>query len=189
MKKNTKTLVGVALLTAIVVVLQFLSMYIRTAAFSITLSLIPIVVGAALYGKWWGAWFGGVFGAAVLATGDANAFLALNPAGTIVTVLAKGILAGLAVGIVYELLKKKNDVAAAFASGIFAPIVNTGVFIIGCYLFFFDTIKEGAGTGSTFKYIIVTYVGFNFLIELAVNLILSPLIVRIIKIGKKEANQ
>lgn len=187
MKKNTKKLVALGLLTAIVIVLQFVSMWIRTATFSITLSLVPIVVGAALYGKWSGAWLGGVFGIAVMLTGDANFFLTINPAGTVITVLLKGILAGFAVGLIYELISKKSSKAATYVSGIFAPIVNTGIFIAGCYLFFFDFIKESAGNENTFKYIIVAFVGFNFLIELAVNLILSPVIVRIVQIGKKEA--
>lgn len=186
MNKNTKKMVALGLLTAIVVVLQFVSMWIRTATFSITLSLVPIVVGAALYGKWSGAWLGGVFGLSVLLTGDANLFLAINPVGTVITVLVKGILAGFVVGLIYELIKKKNDVAATYVSGILAPIVNTGIFIVGCYLFFFNTIKDGAGSGSTFKYVIITFVGFNFLIELAVNLVLSPTIVRIVKIIRKE---
>lgn len=186
MNKNTKKLVSLGLLTAVVVVLQFVSMWIRTATFSITLSLVPIVVGAALYGKWAGAWLGGVFGAAVMLTGDANIFLAINPAGTVVTVMAKGILAGFAVGLVYSLLKKRNDTAATYVSGVLAPIVNTGVFILGCYLFFFDTIKTGAAGSNTFAYVITAFVGFNFLIELAVNLVLSPTIVRIVKIIKKE---
>lgn len=190
MNKKTQKIVALGLLTAIVVVLQFVSMWVRTATFSITLSLVPIVVGAALYGKWSGAWLGGVFGLSVLLTGDANLFLAINPVGTVITVMAKGILAGFVVGLIYELLKKKNDIAATYVSGILAPIVNTGIFIVGCYLFFFDTIKSGAGTENTFKYVIVTFVGFNFLIELAVNLVLSPTIVRIVKIiGKENKNK
>ena len=47
---NTRTLTGMALLTAIVVILQFLGAFIRFGTFSISLVLIPIVVGAALYG-------------------------------------------------------------------------------------------------------------------------------------------
>lgn len=177
----------VGILSAIVFVLQFVSMWIRTSTFSITLSLVPIVIGAALYGKWIGAWLGGVFSIAVFVTGDAAFFLTINPLGTILTVVCKGILTGFAVGLVYELIrKKKNDTIATYISGLLAPIVNTGVFIIGCYLFFFDMIKENTGSGNTFKYILVTFVGFNFFIELAVNLILSPTIVRILKIIKKS---
>lgn len=186
MNKKTQRIVSMGLLTAIVVVLQFVSMNIRTAAFSITLSLIPMVVGAALYGKWCGAWLGGAFGLAVLLTGDANLFLGINPVGTVVTVMLKGILAGFAVGLVYDLLQKKNDTNATYVSGVLAPIVNTGIFIVGCYVFFFDFIKESAAGANSFKFIIMTFVGWNFLIELAVNLILSPTIVRIVKIVRKE---
>lgn len=186
MNKKTQKIVAMGLLTAIVVIMQFVSMNIRTAIFSITLSLVPIVVGAALYGKWSGAWLGGAFGLTVLLTGDANFFLDLNPVGAVVTVMVKGILAGFAVGLVYDLLKKKNDVVATYVSGVLAPIVNTGIFIVGCYLFFFDFIKESAAGANSFKYIIISFVGFNFLIELAVNLVLSPTIVRIVKLVRKD---
>ena len=47
---STRTLTGVAIFTAIVVVLQFLGSFIRFGPFSISLVLVPIVVGAALYG-------------------------------------------------------------------------------------------------------------------------------------------
>ena len=49
-KINTNTIIGLGLLTAIVVVMQFISMGLRFGTFSITLTLIPIVVGSALYG-------------------------------------------------------------------------------------------------------------------------------------------
>lgn len=188
-KITTSTIVGIGLLTAIVVVLQFVSMALRFSAFSITLTLVPIVVGAALYGWKTGAWLGFVFGAAVLLTGDAAAFLTINPAGTIATVLVKGAMAGLVAGLVYRLIAKKNQVAAVLVSSIVAPIVNTGIFLLGCRLFFFDTVAEwGAGLGfeNTFVYMIVGLVGGNFLIELGVNIVLNPAILQIIKIGKKK---
>lgn len=188
-KITTSTIVGIGLLTAIVVVLQFVSMALRFSAFSITLTLVPIVVGAALYGWKTGAWLGLVFGAAVLLTGDAAAFLTINPAGTIATVLVKGAMAGLVAGLVYRLIAKKNQVAAVLVSSIVAPIVNTGIFLLGCRLFFFDTVAAwGAGLGfeNTFVYMIVGLVGGNFLIELGVNIVLNPAILQIIKIGKKK---
>lgn len=188
-KITTSTIVGIGLLTAIVVVLQFVSMALRFSAFSITLTLVPIVVGAALYGWKTGAWLGFVFGAAVLLTGDAAAFLTINPAGTIATVLVKGAMAGLVAGLVYRLIAKKNQVAAVLVSSIVAPIVNTGIFLLGCRLFFFDTVAAwGAGLGfeNTFVYMIVGLVGGNFLIELGVNIVLNPAILQIIKIGKKK---
>lgn len=188
-KISTSTIVGIGLLTAIVVVLQFVSMALRFGTFSITLTLVPIVVGAALYGWKTGAWLGLVFGVAVLLTGDAAAFLAINIPGTIATVLVKGTMAGLCAGLVYRLVAKKNQVAAVLLSSITAPIVNTGIFLLGCRLFFYDTVQAwGAGLGfeNTFVYMIVGLVGINFLIELGVNLVLNPAILQIIKIGKKK---
>ena len=70
---KTKSIAGVGLLTAITIVLQMIGAVIRFGPFSITLVLIPIVVGAALYGPLAGAWFGFVFGMVVLLSGDAAA--------------------------------------------------------------------------------------------------------------------
>ena len=185
-RELTYKLVGTALLTAIVVVLQIVGGAIKVGTFSISLVLMPIVVGAALFGIWSGAWLGLVFGVMVMATGDAALFLAVNVPGTIITVLAKGILAGLAAGAVYKLLEKKNKYVATLLASIASPVVNTGVFLIGCAVFFMDTIKSWAGDGPVFKYMIVGLVGFNFILELAINLVLNPVIVRIVDIGKKS---
>lgn len=189
MNKNTKKIVGVALFTAIVVVLQLLGSFIRLGPFSISLVLIPIVVGTALYGIGAGAWLGLVFGVTVLASGDASAFLAVNVPGTIITVLAKGAAAGLLSGAVYKLVEKKNKTAATICAAIAAPIANTGVFLLGCLIFFMPTINGWAaavGIESAGTYMITTLVGFNFIFELLVNVVLSPIIVRLIGLGKKE---
>ena len=60
--QNTKALVGMGILTAIVIVLQFVASAIKFGPFSITLVLAPIIIGAALYGWKAGAWLGAVFG-------------------------------------------------------------------------------------------------------------------------------
>ena len=114
---KTKTLTGVALFTAIVVVLQLLGSFIRFGPFSISLVLIPIVVGAAMYGATAGAWLGFVFGVAVLLSGDAAVFMPINPIGTVVTVLAKGTLAGFCAGLVYRALEKKEPVCCRCCCG------------------------------------------------------------------------
>lgn len=186
---STNTIVGIGLLTAIVVVLQFISMWLRFSAFSITLTLVPIVVGAALYGKWAGAWLGFAFGIAVLLTGDANAFLAISVPGTIITVLLKGALSGLCSGLVYRALCKKNQIASVIAAAVTAPVVNTGVFLLGCCAFFLDTLKVWAGDMDVAAYMFIGLVGLNFFIELGINLVLNPAIVSIIKIGRKTVVQ
>lgn len=185
---KTRKLTGIAIFTAIVVVLQLLGSFIRFGPFSISLVLIPIVVGAAMYGTAAGAWLGFIFGLVVLLSGDAAEFLGVNALGTIITVIAKGTLAGLCAGLVFRALTKKNTYVAVIASAIVCPVVNTGVFLLGCLLFFMETINgwaAAASFASAGAYMIVVLVGLNFVFELLVNVILSPVIVRIISIGKK----
>ena len=187
-KSKAFTLVGIGVLTAIVAVLQLLASNIRFGMFSITLVLVPIIVGAALFGVWAGAWLGGVFGLLVLLT-DAGLFLAINVPGTIITVMAKGILAGLLAALVYKLLAKKSRLLAVILAGVVAPVTNTGIFLIGCRLFFFDTIKEwgaAAGFENAFSYMILGLVGVNFLVEAGVNLVLSSAIVQIIRVAARS---
>ena len=186
---DTRKLTGLALFTAIVVILQFLGAFIRFGPFSISLVLIPIVVGAALYGVLAGAWLGFVFGLVVLLSGDAAAFLVINPIGTVLVVLLKGALAGLCAGAVYKALCQKNETVAVIAAAVAAPVVNTGIFLLGCLLFFLPTITEwgqAMGFESVGKYMILGLVGGNFLFELLFNIVLSPVIVRLIRLGKKE---
>ncbi len=191
---STRTLTGMALLTAVVVILQFLGAFVRFGPFSISLVLIPIVVGAALYGPLAGAWFGFVFGLVVLLSGDAAAFLVVSPLGTILTVLLKGSLAGLCAGLVYKALSRSDAKVrgvdlAVVAAAIVCPVVNTGVFLLGCLAFFMPTISEwaaGMGFESVGRYMIFGLVGGNFLFELLFNIILSPIIVRLIHIGRNR---
>ena len=183
------TLTGVAIFTAIVIVLQLLGSFIRFGPFSISLVLIPIVVGAALYGPGAGAWLGFVFSMAVLLSGDAGAFLAVNVPGTIITVIAKGVCAGFAAGAVFKVLEKVNMWLAVICAALVCPVVNTGLFLVGCELFFMETISgwgRAMGFESVGSYMIYGLVGGNFLFEVLSNTILSPVILRLIRIGRKE---
>ena len=187
---NTQKIVGLGLFTAIVVVLQLLGSFIKFGTFSVSLVLVPVVIGAALYGATAGAWLGFVFGVVVLLSGDAAAFLGVNALGTVLTVLAKGMLAGYVSGLVYKAFESKNRTLAVALAAVACPVVNTGVFLIGCLLFFVETIggwADAMGFGANVgQYMIIGLVGANFLFELLFNVVLSPVIVRLIRIGKKE---
>ena len=187
---NTQKIVGLGLFTAIVVVLQLLGSFIKFGTFSVSLVLVPVVIGAALYGAGAGAWLGFVFGVVVLLSGDAAAFLGVNVLGTILTVLAKGALAGLASGLVYKAIENKNRTLAVALAAVACPVVNTGVFLLGCLLFFMETISawaDAAGLGANVgQFMIVGLVGAHFLFELLFHAVLSPVILRLIRIGKKE---
>lgn len=186
-RQQTRMLVLGAVFTALVIVLQFLGSFIRFGMFSISLVLLPIIVGAATCGYKIGAWLGFIFGVVVLLSGDATAFLTVNYWGTIITVLLKGALCGLAAGIVYKALSKYNQYLAVMAAAVVCPVVNTGIFLLGCNLFFLETIKNwgaAAGFNNVAAYMFLGLAGGNFLFELGTNLVLSPAAVRILKLTK-----
>lgn len=186
-KKQTQKLVLGAIMTALVIVLQLLGQFIKLGPFSVSLVLVPIVVGAAVCDFKIGAWLGFVFGAVVLISGDAAAFYAINVPGTIITVLLKGAMCGLCAGLVYKVLANKNKYLAVMASAIVCPVVNTGIFLLGCKVFFMSTITEWGvanGFASAAEYMFIGLAGGNFIFELVVNIVLAPVILRVINFKK-----
>lgn len=190
---SAKTLVLGAVLTALVVLLQYMGSFVRFGPFSISLVLIPIVIGAATCGPAIATWLGFVFGVVVLLSGDAAAFLAVTVPGTVVTVLSKGILCGLCAALSYKgalkLFSKfspeNGKYFAVVVSAVVCPVVNTGVFLICCMIFFLDTLTQWAGGSSVAHYMIFVLVGGNFIFEMISNIVLSPVAARLINIRNK----
>ena len=179
-----------AMLTAIVFVLQLLGSMIKLGIFSTaSLVLVPIVVGAALLGWQYGAWLGFVFAAAVLMSGDAAPFLAITVFGTFVTVILKGVLAGGFSGLTYSFLCKNHPVLSVFAAAVVCPVVNTGVFLICCRVFFWQKLIEWAAAAnapSAAAYAVFTLAGVNFMLELCLSVALAPVTVRLIRYRKQN---
>ena len=189
-RTSTHNLVLGAIMTALVVVFQLAGTFTTFfGPFSTALALIPIVIGAALCGVGTGAWLGFVFGFVVLISGGANLFLAFSVHGTIITVIAKGTLCGLAAGLVYKLFCKHNRFVAVLAAAIVCPIVNTGVFMLGSILFFLDFAEQIATAIGLEKAGIAVFTAMatgNFIFELGLNIVLSPVIVRLLSIRTKK---
>lgn len=187
---NTRKMVLGAVLTALVVVLQLMGSFVRFGPFSISLVLIPIVIGAATCGVGVGGWLGLVFGAVVLFSGDAGPFMAVNVGGTILTVLAKGIGCGVVSALAYKAFEKYNPYLAVIVAAVVCPLVNTGIFLLGCSLFFMETITAWAAAagygGDVARYAVVGLVGINFVAELGFNIVLSPVIVRLLHLANSQ---
>ena len=181
--KNGKIarMAGIALLMAMIVVMQFIGgMIPPVGGFSISLVLIPIVLGAAIFGPKAGAILGGTFGVIVIINcitgadaGGAMVFQA-NPILCILVVLAKGILAGLISGAVYQAVKGFNSYLAMVLAAIVCPVVNTGTFVVCMYLFFIDVLAAWAGGGDVLGYILTGLILANFVPELIINVVFSP---------------
>lgn len=180
-------LVGISVLAAIIIVLQVVATYFPTKPFAITLALIPIIVGSAVFGELAGAFLGGVFSIVVLimcATGQDSGGAMVwnaNPFLCILVCMLKGVLAGYVSGLLYRLISRNNPILATIVAGIAAPVVNTGIFILGLVIFFRPLLFAWAGENDVIYYLLVMLTGVNFLVELGVNMVLSPIIVRILK--------
>lgn len=187
--EQIKQLVLLALFTAMVAVLAYFGGFVKIGSLaSISLTLIPVVIGAALCGPAAGAWLGAVAGVVFFATADAMFWFGLSVPGTVITVMVKGIAAGFCAGGGYHLLERVNRYLAVIVSAIVCPVVNTAIFLLGCRVFFFGTVQEGAAAEglSVFAYMIVFFVGLNFVFELLTNIVISPAILRIINIREKK---
>lgn len=187
---KTQRMVGLAIFTAIVIVLQLVATFIKFGPFSITLAMIPIVVGAAVYGAGAGAYLGGVFGVVVIICcitgadpGGAIVWNA-NPFLCILVCMVKGCAAGFAAGLVYRLIAPKSVIGGTVAAAVLSPIVNTGIFYLGMSLFFRPVLLSWTGETDVLYNIIIGLLGINFLVELGVNVVLSPIVVRILKAVK-----
>lgn len=187
-QKVEKMVLG-AVLTALVIVLQLLATFTTFfGPFATAVALIPIGIGAILCGPVVAAWLGLVFGIVVLASGGANFFFVFDIPGAVITTLAKGLLCGLVAGLTYRLLERFNRLVASIAAAIVCPVVNTGVFLLGCAVFFLDDVVDIAaalGSAEVGMAVFVSLALANFLCELAASTVLSPLLVRLLEMRKK----
>ena len=197
MKTNQKILrmVELAMLAAIIMVLQQIVIPLP-GGLTLSLVLVPIVVGAVLFGPAAGAILGGVFGVVVTflvmtaRAGDLSTMMwVANPAVTALVCIVKGVAAGFCAGLVARTFKKRTFVGIVLAAAV-APVVNTGIFLVGMLTVFREvmmTFAQNIGMGGTgvIYFAVVVLVGINFIIEFAANLILSPTIASIVKAVRK----
>jgi uncharacterized membrane protein len=189
---TAKQITGIAVLLALVVVLQVALGSITIGAVTLNFTLIPIVLGGILFGSVAGLILGLACGVVVLIQvmlGGSPFYTLIwanDPVVTTLTCLVKSSVAGYLGGLGYTLLKKKQPIVAVFVASAIVPIVNTGLFIVGC-LFMFDSVHSLSVVSgqNLLVFILVGLVTFNFFIELAINMVFAPAINRIIKIIKR----
>ena len=186
--EKTRRMVQLAILVALVIVLQLVGSNIHVGPVSFSLVLITIAVGGVLLGPAAGAILGAVFGLITVIGGVSGADVFTNflfskqPVLTVVLCLAKATLAGLCAGLVFRALEKHNRWVAVVLASAVAPVVNTGIFVLGTITLFRSTLEEyilnvGAGV-SVVYFVVILCAGINFLAEFGGNLIASPAVYR-----------
>ena len=195
-KDNILRLVQMGLLSGLIILLQTVFIIPLPGSLTLSLVLVPSVVGAVLYGAKAGAFLGGVFGVLVSVMAIqgqlgllTNMMVAYNPVLTVTICMLKGIAAGWLAGLVNGAFKKR-PVLGIFAAAAVAPLANTGIFVAGMLTVFRGVMLEfadgiGMGGVGAIYFAIVVLVGINFVIEFGANLLLSPAISSIVKAVKK----
>lgn len=189
MKSNDKTrkLVYISILSALVVVFQIISNFITIGPVSINLALIPIIIGAIMIGPWAGFILGVVNGIVVTLTPLTIAtFMPYGVFLTIVICLLKTGIAGLVSGLLYKALKKWNKLALVIAS-ITVPLINTLIFSSSVLLFYQNLLAAICPDGTSyFVYVVIYFIGINFIVEFVLVSVLSPTTAYIINIYKSK---
>lgn len=200
---SAKNVAYFAVLLALVVVLQLFASAIPMFGVTINLSLIPIVLAGIFFGMWGGGFMGLVSGLitfivmAVMGREPSTAFLfQANPAVLTLICIGKTTVAGFVSGLIYRLIAKKNALAAAYVASALVAILNTGIYMLGMVLMK-DDVASFLGTEATAQVVFVTVFGLiwlNFVLEIAVNVLIAPAVHRIVlvvekKVGKKSAAQ
>lgn len=199
-KENNKKvlkLVQLAILLALVIVLQFWGSGIKIGPTNISTVLIPIAFGAMLLGEWGGAFLGFAFGAIVFICGltgmDAFTHILIqqHPIITALICLGKSTVAGYVGGLLFRLISKKNTtgatIVATFVTSMVIPILNTGLFILGALLLS-DTLKANfVPDGTTVIYfLVIGCAGLNFIVEFLINTIVSPALFSVYRVITKR---
>lgn len=186
-QQKIRKMAGLGILLALTFIFGFISNYVQVGPVSINLTLLPIAIAAIIYGPLEGMVIGFLSGLVVLLSPSTAGFMSFNPWGTIIVVLVKTSVAGLISGLLFRLINKKSFPVAIIISSIVVPLINTGIFALGSYLFFYNFLFAGITTNS-FIYFCLTIVGFNFIFELSASIILSPTLVSVIKVISKRNN-
>lgn len=192
---KTVRMVEFAVLTALTVILQLLCSVLTFGQISITLSLVPVVIGAALFGPGGGAILGFILGAVNFISSFFNPVLLFlfqaSPVAYIITCFGKTVLAGVVAGLLYRAFREKHRYIGVTLAALSAPIVNTGVFFLMMIAFFQKALVElfSLEAGSVAAFVITAFIGVNFLVEFGLNVVLCPAIARIIDVVRHTAKK
>lgn len=193
---SAKEITGISVLLALVIVLQAFGGSIPIGAVTLNFTLIPIVLGAIMFGPWIGGFLGLACGIIILfqvittGAGFYALIWANDPIVTTLTCLIKTTAAGILAGYAYRLLADKKGLVATFVASGIVPVVNTALFILGalCMTDSVHALAQGAGQ-NVLAYILVGLVTFNFFVEFAINLLVAPSIHRVVEIINKTVKR
>ncbi len=188
---QTLRLVQIALLTALMLLLQLAFGSLRIGPVTLSFSLVPLVIAAVFIGPGAGALLGLVSGVVtfvqVLTAADPfyTLLIATNPLLTALICISKTTLAGLLAGLCYRAICKVSKYRAlnVILPAVVCPVVNTGIFCIGMYFGFGSALQSSevfgaAASAGLVSFILIGLAGVNFLYEVLSNVVVCPIVAK-----------
>ncbi len=188
--KTTK-MVQIALLSALVVVLQIFFSAVKIGPVTLNFVLVPIVIAGIFISPSAGLFIGTLAGITTFIQVFTSAdpfylFLMVNnPIATACICIIKTAAAGFIAGISYKLINKicKYRSLSAIIPAAICPIINTGLFCLGMFIFFGSALKTdptfgGMASDNLIYFIIIGLAGVNFICEFILNVVLCPLLAK-----------
>ncbi len=177
-KTNARTIAEYAIFIAIIFVMKITGLSsIPVGPLVMTLTMIPIAIGAMLLGPLGGALLGFVFGLTSLYDAISGAsvmtgvFFQVSPFHTVVLCVVTRTLVGWLTGLIFKMLKKidRKKVWCYFAGGLLAPMLNTILFMGYIVLVFYrtDFVQERVtmlGASGPFMFVVLL-VGMQGIVE------------------------
>ena len=172
------------ILIALVIVFQLFASAIRMFGVTLNFSLIPIALAGILLGTLGGAIVGFSCGLVVFIT---MAVLGQEPSTAMC--IGKTTAAGAVCGLVFKLLKKYGLHLAVSVSSVVIPVINTGIYMLGIVIMkdaAAEFMQLGSSSASTVFAVVFGLIWLNFVLEIAINCIFTPLLYRVIKVIDKN---
>ena len=188
-KTSIRLLTGIAVFSALAYVVAAVCQVIPQVAGFLTLDMKDAVISMAglIYGPIAGFILGAVSGFLVFVAPSTMAlFWDYGVLTTLLVCILKMAIAGFISGVLYKIFYKKNNSVAAIIASVCVPIINTGLFAVAAYLFYYDLLNSFAGGQNVMVFLFLSFIGINFIIELFVNSILSTVVIRLTNIERNK---
>lgn len=184
-KKRTKTLVELAMLSAVILLLTLTPLgYLPIGPLEITTMMIPVAIGAMTMGAGAGLFLGSVFGVSSFLTclgilrvsSFGQMLFSISPLGTAAVCIIPRLLMGLLCGLLFRGLnrKKQNRTWTFAVCSAFSALCNTVLFMGGLALLFRPTLLSmAAEEGKPLFVFILSISLFNCLGEIAASILVG----------------
>ncbi len=182
--KNTKSLVLLGLMTAILILFSFTPIgTVPIGPLSITLNIIPVAIAAVAMGPAGGAAMGAVFGILSflqclgigVPSGMGAMLFSIDPFLAFIQRFIPRVLDGFLVGLIFRGCEKTfGPSSSGFIAGFFSAFLNTLFFMSALVLLFGNTdYVQGLIAGRNVIVFICAFVGVNAVVEMIVSTVIT----------------